>query len=71
MFMFKIINIGSIAGLEGYPGGSIYCASKFAVQGITESLRKELVATKLRVTAICPGNYILQGVTIDRTRWKY
>jgi len=50
-----IFNISSVAGLEGYPGGSIYCASKFAVQGMTESLRKELVATPLRVTAICPG----------------
>jgi len=50
-----IINISSIAGLEGYPGGTGYCASKFAVEGITEALRKELVATKLRVTTICPG----------------
>jgi len=50
-----IINISSVAGLEGYVGGSAYCASKFAVQALTDSLRKELVATPLRVTAICPG----------------
>eukprot|EP01116_Phalansterium_solitarium_P018971 TRINITY_DN5173_c0_g1_i1.p1 TRINITY_DN5173_c0_g1~~TRINITY_DN5173_c0_g1_i1.p1 ORF type:complete len:266 (+),score=93.20 TRINITY_DN5173_c0_g1_i1:917-1714(+) len=50
-----IINIGSIAGQEAYPGGSIYCATKFAVNAITESLRKELVATPLRVCQICPG----------------
>jgi len=50
-----IINIGSVAGLEGYSGGSIYCASKFAVKGLTESLRKELVSTPLRVTLVAPG----------------
>jgi len=50
-----VINIGSIAGWEGYPMGSAYNASKFAVEGITESLRKELVDTPLRVSNICPG----------------
>eukprot|EP01114_Cavostelium_apophysatum_P005174 TRINITY_DN158_c0_g1_i1.p1 TRINITY_DN158_c0_g1~~TRINITY_DN158_c0_g1_i1.p1 ORF type:complete len:261 (-),score=55.71 TRINITY_DN158_c0_g1_i1:29-811(-) len=50
-----IVNISSVAGLEGYPGGSAYCASKFAVQALTESLRKEVVATPLRVTSIAPG----------------
>jgi len=50
-----IINVSSVAGLEGYPGGSGYCASKYAVQGLTMALRKELVATPLKVTSICPG----------------
>jgi 3-hydroxy acid dehydrogenase / malonic semialdehyde reductase len=50
-----IINIGSIAGREGYPGGSIYCATKAAVRTITESMRKELVATRIRVIEIDPG----------------
>jgi len=50
-----IVNISSVAGLEGYPGGSAYCATKYAIQGMTEALRKELVATPLRVTSICPG----------------
>jgi len=50
-----IINISSIAGLEGYAGGSGYCASKYAVQGLTMAMRKELVATPIRVTSICPG----------------
>jgi 3-hydroxy acid dehydrogenase/malonic semialdehyde reductase len=45
----------SIAGYEGYQGGSVYCATKFAVRAITEVLRKELVSTPLRVTAINPG----------------
>jgi 3-hydroxy acid dehydrogenase / malonic semialdehyde reductase len=50
-----IINIGSIAGREGYPGGSIYCASKAAVRTFTEALRKELIATRIRVIEIDPG----------------
>ncbi|KAL7951125.1 NAD(P)-binding protein [Trichoderma barbatum] len=50
-----IINIGSIAGREPYPGGSIYCASKAAVRSFTESLRKELIATRIRVIEIDPG----------------
>jgi len=50
-----IINIGSIAGRDPYPGGSIYCASKAAVRAFTESLRKELISTRIRVIEIDPG----------------
>lgn len=50
-----IINIGSIAGREPYPGGSIYCATKAAVRSFTESLRKELIAKRIRVIGIDPG----------------
>lgn len=50
-----IINIGSIAGREGYPGGSIYCASKAAVRTFTDALRKELIDTRIRVMEIDPG----------------
>ncbi|EPZ32322.1 Short-chain dehydrogenase/reductase SDR domain-containing protein [Rozella allomycis CSF55] len=50
-----IINIGSVAGTQAYPGGSIYCASKHAVDSITKSLRMELVDTQIRVTSISPG----------------
>ncbi|KAK5060243.1 hypothetical protein LTR84_010128 [Exophiala bonariae] len=50
-----IINIGSIAGREGYPGGSIYCATKAAVRTFTDSLRRELIATRIRVIEIDPG----------------
>ncbi|KAI4165465.1 MAG: hypothetical protein LQ342_000875 [Letrouitia transgressa] len=50
-----IINIGSIAGREGYPGGSIYCATKAAVRTFTEALRKELISTKIRIMEVDPG----------------
>ena len=50
-----IINIGSIAGREPYPGGSIYCATKAAVRSFTDALRKELIASRVRVIEIDPG----------------
>src|SRR5690242_10788780 len=50
-----IINIGSIAGREPYSGGSIYCATKAAVRSFTDALRKELIATRIRIIEIDPG----------------
>ena len=50
-----IINIGSIAGREGYPGGSIYCATKAAIRTFTDALRRELIATRIRVMEVDPG----------------
>lgn len=51
----QIINIGSIAGKEVYPGGNVYCASKFAVDALTQSMRMDLLAYGIRVGAINPG----------------
>lgn len=50
-----IINIASISSHYTYPGGTVYCASKFAVQGFTESLRQELVSSGVRVTQVSPA----------------
>lgn len=50
-----IINIGSIAGVEPYPAGGGYTASKHAVHAITRTLRMELVGQPIRVTEILPG----------------
>ena len=50
----KIINISSVGGLHGLPELSVYCASKFGVNGITESITSELEG-KIKVYAICPG----------------
>jgi 3-hydroxy acid dehydrogenase/malonic semialdehyde reductase len=50
-----LVNIGSVAGRWVYPGGGVYCATKFAVRALTESLRMDLMGTPLRVTNIEPG----------------
>ncbi|CAH2351923.1 NADP-dependent 3-hydroxy acid dehydrogenase [[Candida] railenensis] len=50
-----IVNLGSIAGRDPYPGGSIYCATKSAVKFFSHSLRKELINTKIRVLEVDPG----------------
>ncbi|KAL4802355.1 hypothetical protein BDV18DRAFT_147364 [Aspergillus unguis] len=50
-----IINIGSIAGREPYPSGSIYCSTKAAVKSFTEALRKELISTRIRIIEVDPG----------------
>lgn len=50
-----IINIGSIAGKETYPNGNVYCASKYAVDAISEGMRKDLNPFGIKVTQICPG----------------
>jgi len=50
-----VINIGSVAGEIAYPHGSIYCATKFAVKAISDSMRSELIDKKIKVTNIKPG----------------
>lgn len=50
-----IINIGSTAGKEAYQGGSVYCASKFAVNALSQGMRIDLLNEGVKVTQICPG----------------
>jgi serine 3-dehydrogenase len=50
-----IINIGSIAGYEVYPGGNVYCATKFAVRALSQGLRLDLNGTPIRVSEVAPG----------------
>jgi NADP-dependent 3-hydroxy acid dehydrogenase YdfG len=50
-----IVNLGSVAGFEVYPGGVGYTASKHAVRAITRTLRLELLGEPIRVTEIEPG----------------
>jgi NADP-dependent 3-hydroxy acid dehydrogenase YdfG len=50
-----IINIGSIAGHHVYPKGAVYCATKHAVNALSNGLRMDLFGTKIRVSTIDPG----------------
>jgi len=50
-----IINIGSVAGKDVYQFGNGYCASKFAVDALSKSMRIDLLQHKIKVTAIHPG----------------
>ncbi len=50
-----VVNIGSIAGHQTYPGGSVYCATKAAVKSISEGLKQDLLGTPVRVTSVDPG----------------
>jgi len=51
----QIINISSVAGLNGFKTGTAYSSSKFAMNGFTESLREDLKGYGIAVTAVCPG----------------
>lgn len=50
-----IVNISSIAGIEVYPNGHVYCATKHALNAITKGLRIDLVKQGIRVSSISPG----------------
>ena len=50
-----IVNIGSIAGKEVYPGGNVYCATKHAVEALSKAMRIDLLPYQIKVTNIAPG----------------
>jgi short-subunit dehydrogenase len=50
----RIVNIGSVMGGVGFAGFSAYCASKFAIRGFSESLRRELAGSGVAVTYVAP-----------------
>jgi NADP-dependent 3-hydroxy acid dehydrogenase YdfG len=50
-----IVNICSIAGKEVYPNGNVYCASKYAVDALTKSMRIDLLPHNIKVSQIAPG----------------
>jgi NAD(P)-dependent dehydrogenase (short-subunit alcohol dehydrogenase family) len=56
-----IVNVTSMGGFITMPGISFYCGSKFALEGISEALGKEVAALGIRVTALAPGQF--------RTEW--
>jgi 3-oxoacyl-[acyl-carrier protein] reductase len=68
----KIINISSVGGIHGLPEFSIYCASKFGVNGITESIASELIG-EIKVYSVCPGAVdtdMYRSIYSDRPRLK-
>lgn len=50
-----VITVGSIAGIEAYPGGGGYNAAKFAIHGVMQVLRMELLGRPVRVSEVAPG----------------
>ena len=62
----RIVNVGSAAGFAGAPMGSTYCASKYAVRGLTESLRWELKPLGISVSMVAPGNVVTGIFEKDR-----
>jgi len=50
-----IVNIGSVAGHQVYPGGNVYNATKFAVRALTEGMSIDLLGTRVRVSCVSPG----------------
>jgi NAD(P)-dependent dehydrogenase (short-subunit alcohol dehydrogenase family) len=53
----RIINITSMAGLTTFPGIAYYSGSKFALEGISESLAQEVSSFGIKVTAVAPGSF--------------
>jgi NAD(P)-dependent dehydrogenase (short-subunit alcohol dehydrogenase family) len=51
-----IINISSLAGLNTFAGGALYCASKWGLQGLTGCMAEDLRAHGIRVSSVCPGS---------------
>jgi 3-hydroxy acid dehydrogenase / malonic semialdehyde reductase len=67
-----IINIGSLAGVQAYPGGAVYCGTKAAVKTISDGLRMDLTDRPIHVTNIHPGlvetNFSVTRFHGDRAR---
>ncbi|KAK7919317.1 hypothetical protein WMY93_010601 [Mugilogobius chulae] len=66
-----IVNIGSVVGLKGNAGQSVYSSSKAGLQGFTRSLAKEVASRKIRVNMLAPGfirTDMTAAVTEDRVR---
>jgi NADP-dependent 3-hydroxy acid dehydrogenase YdfG len=51
----RVVVIGSVAGVEVYPGGAGYTAAKHAAHAVTQTLRLELLGKPIRVTEVAPG----------------
>lgn len=62
-----VVNLGSLAGVQAYPNGAVYCATKAAVKAISDGLRQDVNAYPIRVTLIQPG---MVETDFSRVRFK-
>ncbi|HET6345023.1 MAG TPA: SDR family oxidoreductase, partial [Myxococcota bacterium] len=63
----RIINISSVSGLVAQPSVSAYCASKFALEGLSEAMRHELLPYNIHVVLVEPGSY--RTDIFQKNRW--
>ena len=63
-----ILNMSSLSGKKASSWQTIYCASKFGVQGLTQSIAKEFADKNIRVNSICPG--IVHTEMWDRLKYE-
>ena len=71
----NIVNVSSVAGLQGYPNEGIYCMSKFAQVALSQSLDREFYQQNIKVSLVCPGGVethfaIGDGRTYDGANMK-
>ncbi len=71
----NIVNLSSVAGLQGYPNEGIYCMSKFAQVALSQSLDREFYTKNIKVSLVCPGGVethfaIGDGRTYDGANMK-
>ncbi len=65
----EILNMSSLSGKKASSWQTIYCASKFGVQGLTQSIAKEFADQNIRVNSICPG--IVQTEMWEKLKYQY
>ena len=64
-----VVATGSIAGLEAYEGGAVYCASKHALHAFMKALRYETHKSNVRCTVVAPG-FVGEGTEFSEVRFK-
>jgi NAD(P)-dependent dehydrogenase (short-subunit alcohol dehydrogenase family) len=65
----RIFNVSSLAGMRGVAFGSLYCASKFALEGFSESLAQEIAPFGIRVTIVEPGPFRTEFLSAESIRY--
>jgi len=65
----RIFNVSSLAGMRGVAFGSLYCASKFALEGFSESLAQEIAPFGIRVTIVEPGPFRTDFLSAESIRF--